>query len=75
MARFERRGRDSDDPWIRHHHRLIGLRGGPVLLGSMHDDLLALVRERPGAVVVPSVAGAVRETYELLTDVLREPAP
>jgi predicted kinase len=73
IERFDRRARDDDDPWIRHHHRLIGLRGGPVLLGTMYDDLLKVVRLHPGAVVVPSVVGAVQETYELLTDVLREP--
>jgi predicted kinase len=72
MERFDRRARDNDDPWIRHHHRLIELRGGPVVLGSMYDDLLEVVRLRPGAVVVPSVVGAVRETYGLLMDVLRE---
>ncbi len=34
MERFDRRGRESDDPWVRHHRRLIGLRGGPVVLGA-----------------------------------------
>ena len=36
----------------------------------MYDDLLEVVRLRPGAVLVPSVAGAVQETYRLLTDAL-----
>jgi predicted kinase len=73
VERFNHRARDSTDPWIRHHHRLIGLRGGSVVLETMYDGLLEVVRLRPGAVVVPSVAGAVQETYELLIDVLREP--
>jgi predicted kinase len=71
IERFDRRARDSDDPWIRHHHRLIELSGGPVVLGAMYDRLIALVRARPDAVVVPSAAGAVPETYELLADALR----
>jgi hypothetical protein len=56
IERFDRRGRDDDDPWVRHHHRLVGQRGGTVLLGTMYDDLLEVVRLRPGTVVVPSVA-------------------
>jgi hypothetical protein len=65
--------RDSDDPWIRHHHRLIELGGGPVVLGTMYDNLLEAVRLCPGAVVVASAVGAVQQTYELLVDALREP--
>ncbi|GAB3855982.1 AAA family ATPase [Dactylosporangium cerinum] len=70
IERFDRRARDSDDPWIRHHHRLVELGGGPVVLAAMHDKLLEVVRLRPATVVVPSVAGAVRETYELLAAAL-----
>ncbi|MCS7476981.1 ATP-binding protein [Umezawaea endophytica] len=73
VERFNHRARDSDDPWIRHHHRLIELGGGPVVLGTMYDDLLEVLRLRPNAVVVPSVAGAVEETYGLLVDALRDP--
>ena len=62
LDRFDRRGRDSDDPWIRHHHRLLA----PATLGAMHDSLLEVVRRRPGSTVVRSVAGAVEPTYELL---------
>ena len=39
----------------------------------MYDNLVQVVRLRPGAVVVPSAAGAVQQTYELLIDALREP--
>jgi predicted kinase len=73
IARFDRRAQDSDDPWIRHHHRLIELGGGPVVLGTMYDNLMEVVRLRPGTVVVPSAVGAVQETYELLADALRQP--
>jgi ribosomal protein S18 acetylase RimI-like enzyme/predicted kinase len=68
IERFQRRARDSDDPWIRHHGHL-----APAALGTMYDNLLAFVRLRPAPVVVPSVAGAAPETYELLTAALREP--
>ena len=73
IARFDRRAQDSDDPWIRHHHRLIELGGGPVVLGTMYDNLMEVVRLRPGTVVVPSAVRAVQETYELLADALRQP--
>jgi hypothetical protein len=73
IERFDDRARDSDDPWIRHHHRLIELGGGPPVLGAMYDNLMEVVRGYPGAVVVPSAAGAVQETYRLLVDALREP--
>ena len=73
IERFGRRARDSDDPWIRHHHRLIERGGGPVVLATMYDNLMEVVRQRPGTVVVPSAAGAVQETYELLADALRKP--
>jgi hypothetical protein len=52
IERFSRRARDSDDPWVRHHHRLIELDGGSVVLATMYDNLMEVVRQRPGAVVV-----------------------
>ena len=73
IERFHRRAQDSDDPWIRHHHRLIEVGGGPIVLGTMFDNLIEVVRLRPAAVVVPSAVGAVQETYQLLADALREP--
>jgi hypothetical protein len=44
------------------------VRGGPVVLAAMYDNLMQVVRRRPDAVLVPSVAGAVQETYELLME-------
>lgn len=75
IKRFDRRARDDDDPWVRHHHRLVERRGGPVLLASMYDDLLVLVGLREDAVVVPSVAGAPQQTYELLVEAVHGPRP
>jgi len=74
IERFNRRAKGSDDPWIRHHHRLIEQAGGAVVLATMYDNLMEVVRLRPTAVVVPSTMGAVQETYERLTDALREPS-
>ena len=72
IERFNRRANDSDDPWIRHHHRLLELSGGTAVLETMYADLIEVVGQRPGTVVVPSTVGAVEETYELLVDALRE---
>jgi hypothetical protein len=70
VDRFHRRARNSDDPWIRHHHDLIERGGGPAVLATMYDNLMAVVRGWPGTVVVPSTADAVEETYELLAGAL-----
>lgn len=70
IERFTRRAEGSDDAWIRHHQRLVEQGGGPDRLGTMYDDLLEVVRRRPGTVVVPSRAGAVQQTYELLAAAL-----
>ena len=67
VERFDHRGRESTDPFVRHHHRLVD----PVRLGAMHDDLLAVVRRYPDAVVVPAATGAVEETYALLVQAVR----
>jgi hypothetical protein len=71
IARFGRRGQETDDPWIHHFQRVVELEGGPVLLGTMYDDLQQVIRLRPNAIVVPSVLGAVLETYDRLAEVLR----
>ncbi|ATE55283.1 AAA family ATPase [Actinosynnema pretiosum] len=70
IERFQRRAAGSDDPWVRHQHRLVQERGGAAELAAMHDALVAVTLRRPDAVVVPSRAGAVEETYALLVAVL-----
>ncbi|MFI2713386.1 AAA family ATPase [Micromonospora sp. NPDC018662] len=71
IERFGRRAQGNADPWILHHRRLIERGGGPVMLGSMYDRLMDVVRLRPGTLVVPSAAGAIQETYDLLAEALR----
>lgn len=70
IARYAERRRDTDDPWIRHFDHDVQRRGGPVALGTMYDQLMDVLRQRPDAVIVPSVAGAVDETYRRLLDVV-----
>ena len=70
IARFARRAEHDDDPWIQHGNGFVAQRGGPVLLGSMYDALLAIVDVRPSAVVVRSAPGAVEETYRLVVEAL-----
>ena len=71
IRRFAERARDSDDPWIRHHHELLERRGSTKALGAMYDNLMAVVRLRPGPVVVPSAAGEVEATADLLAEAIR----
>uniref|UniRef100_UPI003B3B29E2 AAA family ATPase n=1 Tax=Micromonospora sp. TaxID=1876 RepID=UPI003B3B29E2 len=66
IERFHRRARDTDDEWVHHHRQLIARADGSAVLGTMYDDLMRVVRLRPGAVLVPSTAGAVQATYDLL---------
>ena len=73
IERFDRRARDDDDPYIQYMHHHVGSRGGGARLGAMYDALLDLLRLLPDATVVPSTAGAVEETYALLTDALHGP--
>jgi len=73
IERFGRRARDDDDPYIQYMHHHVGSRGGAARLGAMYDALLDLLRLVPDATVVPSTAGAVEETYALLTDALHGP--
>lgn len=70
IERFHRRARDSDDAWIRHHHRLVARAGGSTVLGIMYDNLMEVVRLRPGAVLVPSVVDEVQATYASLVEAL-----
>lgn len=70
IDRFNRRAEATDDPWIRHHHRLIEQNGGAVALGAMYDKLREVVGLRPAAMLIPSVPGEVQETYALLASAI-----
>lgn len=69
LARFEERTDES--AWNRHNREVVAALGGANFLGSMYDRLLEVLAQRPAAVVVRSVGGAVEETYATLEEVLR----
>ncbi|MDN4175553.1 AAA family ATPase [Nocardioides sp. SOB77] len=71
VRRFHGRGCGSDpDPWHERVRTIVTAQGGDDLLLRYHDSLRRLLADRPGAVVVPSVDGAVDETYRALVDSL-----
>jgi hypothetical protein len=74
LERFNRRGENGELPWHQQVQEIVERGGGQALLARMHDQLTAALAARPGAVVVPSNAGAIQQTYEALTAVL-DPAP
>ncbi|GLY64999.1 hypothetical protein Atai01_16180 [Amycolatopsis taiwanensis] len=70
LERFARRGEDDELPWHRQVQEIVARKGGPTLLAGMHDRLTDVIRARPAAVVLPSVAGAIQQTYEALSAIL-----
>jgi hypothetical protein len=70
LERFDRR--EDDSAWGRHNRRLVADQGGPQFLEEMYDRLLAVVEERPRAVVLRSEYGAVEQTYAALLGSLPE---
>jgi len=74
LERFNRRGENSDLPWHQQVQEIVEDSGGQAFLADMHDQLTAVLAARHDAAVVPSVAGAIQQTYEALTAVL-DPRP
>jgi predicted kinase len=70
LERFNRRGEAGELPWHRQVQQIVERNGGQALLADMHDQLTAVVAARHDATVVPSVAGAIQQTYEALTAIL-----
>lgn len=67
VARFERRGEtDPDDPWHAHVRTIVAANGGDQALRRCHSALQRLLEQRPDAVLVPCIDGAVDATYERL---------
>ena len=66
VARFERRGVGSTDPWHDHVRAIVAANGGESELRRCHDGLSQLLLSRPSAVVIESEEGALDETYESL---------
>jgi predicted kinase len=70
VERFNRRGDNSEFPWHRQVQEIVERNGGQALLAGMYDQLTALLAARHDAIVVPSAAGAVQQTYEALAAIL-----
>ncbi len=71
IARFDQRREPT--PWNEHNRRVVASLGGSQFLGDMYDRLLAVVQQRPSAVVVRSEPGAIEETYAALVGALEAP--
>jgi hypothetical protein len=63
-VRLKRPHRFSQQPGVERH-------GGPALLADMHDHLTGVLAARPDAIGLPGTAGAVEQTYQALTAILR----
>ncbi|WP_345528253.1 hypothetical protein [Nocardioides endophyticus] len=74
-ARFHRRGASEDhpwhDPWHNQVRSIVAANGGDAELARCHAALERLLAERPDAVVIVGVDGAVDETYRSLVASLR----
>ena len=71
VARFHRRGAsETDDPWHDQVRAIVEAQGGDDELTRCHAALERLLPERPNAVVIVSVDGAVEETYRAIVDSL-----
>jgi predicted kinase len=70
LERFNRRGENDELPWHRQVQEIVERNGGQELLARMHDQLTAVLAARPDAIALPSVAGAIQQTYEALTAIL-----
>ncbi len=70
IERFARRGDHEVSVWHRQVQDIVARGGGPALLADIHDRLAAVATARPNAIVIPSDAGAVQQTYEALIAVV-----
>ena len=72
VRRFNERGREGpEDPWHNQVRDIVKTNGGDQSLLHYHALLTRLVEERPNAVVITSIEGAIDDTYRALVDSLR----
>ena len=64
LERFEARA--GDEAAAEHHAEAVRTLGGPAALAAMVDRIEAVRAGRPGAIAVPTRAGAVEESYRAL---------
>ena len=71
VARFHRRGTsETEDPWHAQVRAIVAASGGDHVLTRSHAALERLLSERPSAVMIVSVEGAVEDTYWSLMESL-----
>lgn len=72
VRRFHERGREGPvDPWHDQVRGIVKTNGGDESLQRYHALLTRLVEERPNAIIIPSIEGAVEDTYRALVDSLQ----
>jgi predicted kinase len=70
LERCNRRGEDGAQIWYQQVQEILDQMSGQALVADIHDQLVAVIAARSDAMVVPSIAGAIQQTYEALTAVL-----
>lgn len=75
LARFTNRSAEAALPWHSDVQDGVERGGGLLLLADMYDRLTDVLGSRPDCDIVPSDVGAIRQTYQALTEVLELPSP
>jgi predicted kinase len=70
LRRFTARSEAPGQLWHREVKEVVDAGGGLALLGDMYDRLIEVSGARPNAVVIPSVTGAIEQTYRTLERLL-----
>lgn len=71
VRRFNERGREGpEDPWHDQVRDIVRMSGGDESLLRYHALLSRLVEQRPKAIVIHSIEGAVEDTYRAFVDSL-----
>jgi predicted kinase len=70
VERCNRRGTDDAQIWHQQVQEIADRMSSEALVADIHDRLVAVIAARTDTRVVPSVAGAIQQTYEALTAVL-----
>jgi predicted ABC-type ATPase len=70
VERCERRGEDGAEIWHQQVQEVANRMSGQALVADIHDRLVAAIAARSDTRVVPSIAGAIQQTYEAFTAVL-----
>jgi len=75
IQRFTSRGDDESLAWHRQVRDIVERTGGTALLADMYDRLGEVITARTNSVVVPSIDGAVHQTYKAVAAILDNETP